>query len=276
MKALCLVRCGISVHSLALNPNSPATTPVRSRWKRAQAATQRAAQAVGRLGKATANQAHDAAAAGYSALAAAVSTGKRAVGTVQSRIDSRISRSTGIEFDWSSAILTVGTAGFGIYGRHRTRRWAQQAFHDGPGHWDRYRDINRWIDGVGRKGFQGRDHRLKYGHSVEYLPDLVARFGPSAIPAYAVHLAQDVTTIRGIPLIPFARLAKVGLQRVGVRRAIATTCVTANLASIIGCVGTALILWEVGSLGYEIYSQARRQRQKSSPATPWITQGGDE
>lgn len=77
-----------------------------------------------------------------------------------------------------------------------------------------------------------------------------------------MHLAQDLTTIAGIPLIPWPRLAKIALQKFGLRSAAATACVTVNLATVIGAVGTALIVIEVGSVGYRLYVKVREKRGK--------------
>jgi hypothetical protein len=90
--------------------------------------------------------------------------------------------------------------------------------------------------------------------------------GSRAVPAYVIHLSQEFTTPAGIPLIPYARFIRLGLRKCGVRSAVATTCVTANLATVIGVVGTALIVWEVGKIGYEIYSLAHSRSEEDVEA----------
>lgn len=204
------------------------------------------------------------AAANAKRVAAAVGTvaskAKRGIGSAKRAVDRRISSVTGIKYEWSKAIITIGSAGCAITRRQRVRRWSQQTFHDGPGHLKCFAEINAYIDGwhKGRPlpGVIGALHRLRHGHSIEFLPDLVSKFGARAVPAYFIHIAQDFTTPAGIPLVPYARIAKIALRKCGVRGAVATTCVTANLATVIGVVGTALIVWEVGKIGYEIYSAA--------------------
>jgi hypothetical protein len=186
----------------------------------------------------------------------AINQSRKAVADAKRAVDDRISRATGIDFGWCDAALTVAGAASVVAGRHRIRRGAKKRFHD-CGHWSRYKKINDHIDVV-----KGKNHRLKWGHSAEFLPGLVRKFGWSAVPAYAVHLAQDLTTIAGIPLIPWPRLAKIALQRFGLRSAAATACVTVNLATVVGAVGTALIVFEVGSVGYRLYVKVREKQGK--------------
>lgn len=206
-----------------------------------------------------------------SAVGSVATNVKRGIGHAKRSVDSRISIVTGINYEWSKAILTVGSAGAAIAGRRRVRSWAQQTFHDGPGHLKCFAEINAYIDGwhEGRPlpGVIGALHRLRHGHSIEFLPDLVSKFGVRAVPAYFIHIAQDFTTPAGIPLIPYARLARIGLRKCGLSGAVATTCVTANLATVIGAVGTGLIVWEVGKIGYEIYSAAVRPEPETNAET---------
>ncbi len=187
----------------------------------------------------------------------AIHKGRKAVADAKRAIDDRISKATGIDFAWCDAAVTVVGAASAVAGRHRIRRSAEKRFHD-CGHWSRFQRINEEIDRV-----TGKNHRLKWGHSIEFLPRLVNKFGWLAVPAYTVHLAQDFTTVAGIPLIPWSRLAKVGLQKLGLRSAAATACVTVNLATVIGAVGTALIVVEVGSLGYRLYVKVREKRGRA-------------
>jgi len=184
----------------------------------------------------------------------AVAQGRKAVADTKRSIDRRISKATGVDFDWCDAAVTVAGAASAVAGRHWIRRGVEKRFHD-CGHLSAFQKINERIDCV-----TGKNHRLKWGHSIEFLPTLLKEFGWKAVPGYAVHLAQDLTTVAGIPLIPWARIAKIGLQKLGFRSAVATACVTVNLATVVGAVGTALIVIEVGSLGYRLYVKVREKR----------------
>jgi hypothetical protein len=187
----------------------------------------------------------------------AIRKGRKVVADAKRAIDDRISKATGIDFEWCDAAVTVAGAASAVAGRHGIRRGAEKRFHD-TGHWGRFRKINEYIDRV-----PGKNHRLKWGHSIEFLPELVRKFGWSAVPAYVVHLAQDFTTVDGIPLIPFARLAKIGLQKLGLRSATATTYLTLNIAKAFWGVGAVLIVIEVGTISYRLYVKVREKRGRS-------------
>lgn len=87
----------------------------------------------------------------------AIQAGRKAVADATRAIDDRISKATGIEFEWCDAAVTVAGAASAVAGRHRIRRGAEKRFHD-CGHWSRYKEINDYIDSV-----KGRNHRLKGG-----------------------------------------------------------------------------------------------------------------
>jgi hypothetical protein len=187
----------------------------------------------------------------------AVAKGRKAVADTKRSIDSRISKATGVDFKWTDTVIKIAGGTATIVGRHRIRGVAEKHLHD-CGHLSAFGKINERIDSV-----TGKNHRLKWGHSIEFLPTLVKEFGWKAVPGYVVHLAQDLTTVAGIPLIPWARIAKIGLQKLGFKSVAATACVTANLATVVGAVGTALIVIEVGSLGYRLYVKIREKRGRT-------------
>ena len=154
-------------------------------------------------------------------------------------------------------------AGFGatVLAREHIRRRSQALLHDRLGHRRLFGEINSHIDRA-----RGRNHRLKAGHSIDEVPGLVVKYGPKAIPAWALHLLQDSTTVAGVPFLPRAGLLKVGLQKLGLPATVATSCVTVNLAGIIGVIGTAVIVWEIGKCGYRIYKSARKKHQLKKQA----------
>ena len=154
-------------------------------------------------------------------------------------------------------------AGFGVtvLAREQIRRRSQALLHDRLGYRRLFGEINSHIDRA-----RGRNHRLKAGHSIDEVPGLVVKYGPKAIPAWAFHLLQDSTTLAGVPFLPRAYLLKIGLQKLGFSATAATSCVTVNLAGIIGVIGTAVIVWEIGKCGYRIYKSARKKHQLKKQA----------
>jgi hypothetical protein len=175
-----------------------------------------------------------------------------AIASVPQRIDRAVSRATGIELAWTSTALRLGSAGSALAYRAPIRSWAAWHIHDRPGHLDCFRVVNETIDNV-----RGVNHRLKYGHTIFWLPSLVREHGLIAAPAYAAHILQDFTTVAGIPLFPGARLAAIGLRKAGLRGSVATGLVTINVAGAIGAVSAGLLAYEVASISCEIIRQIR-------------------
>jgi len=180
-------------------------------------------------------------------------------GVIQTRerFDSGLSRVTGVNYGWSRAILSVGSAASLVGQRRALRGFAQSWLHpDHSSHLAVFAPINRAIDSDPRFC-----HRLFRGHSIEWLPSLVREFGPRAIPAYAAHLVQDFTTPQGIPLIPWAGSVYPLLVSAGLRKARAATLLSVNLAGATAILGTAVVAYEAACLLREIY----RQRIASTP-----------
>jgi hypothetical protein len=136
-------------------------------------------------------------------------------------------------------------------------------FHDRLGHLGCFSTVNATIDSVA-----GANHRLKYGHTVFWLPSLIRKHGVIAIPGYAAHVLQDFTTVAGVPLIPGARLAAIGLRKAGLRGSVATGLVTINLAGAIGAVSVGLLAYEVAAIGCNIYSQIRSKSRNPRVVHP--------
>jgi hypothetical protein len=192
-----------------------------------------------------------------------VSSGVSTARKAQAAVDKRISDATGIEFEWSQAAVTVVSAGTALNRRHGVRRWAEQTFHDQPGHPKCFKDVNDFIDLV-----RGRNHRTAHGHSIEWLGQIVRKFGLRGIAGFGVHLLQDLTTVAGIPWLPFPRLAAIALRKCGLRGAVAASCVTVNLAGVIAVAGTALVVLEVGGIAYAIYGKVRDKRAREAAIQP--------
>lgn len=84
-------------------------------------------------------------------------------------------------------------------------------FHVGPGHARIFEDINRYMDSV-----MGRGHRLKFGHSIEHLPDIIDEFGLTrGVAGYLLHILQDFNSPDGIPIVPYAWQVKNLIQQYG-------------------------------------------------------------
>lgn len=226
------------MNALIVIPQSQDSAP-RSRWLDPKKAARRA---------------WDVAAAGCGKVKQTVGKGRKAVADAKQAIDARVSKATGVEFEWCDAAVTVVGAGVAVRSRCGIGKVAETRFHD-CGHWKVFAKVNKAIDSV-----RGRNHRLKWGHSIECLPQLIKQCGLVAVPGYVVHLAQDFTTTDGIPLVPFPWLTKTVIQRCGIGAGLATNCVTLRLTGVIGIVGTALILVEVGGVLYAVYCKAQEKR----------------
>jgi hypothetical protein len=186
-----------------------------------------------------------------------------AIARVPQRVDHAVSRLTGIDLPWSSSVLTLGAAGCALAYRSPIRSWAAWHFHDRPGHLTCFKAVNEAIDSVA-----GANHRLKYGHTVFWLPGLIRSHGLIAVPGYATHVLQDFTTVAGIPLFPGARLAAIGLGRLGLARSVATSLVTVNLAQSIAAVSVGLLLYEATTIGCEVFRQIRSRSQDDRNLDP--------
>jgi hypothetical protein len=180
--------------------------------------------------------------------------------SIPRRIDRALSDRIGVDLAWSSAILTVGSAGSAFAYREPLRASAALHFHDRLGHLRCFQAVNDTIDSV-----RGANHRLKFGHTIFWLPSLIRQHGAIAIPGYTVHVLQDFTTVAGIPLFPGARLAALGLRGIGLRGSVATGLVTVNLAGALGAVSAGLLVYEVASLGYNVYRRIRERSRLISP-----------
>ncbi len=135
---------------------------------------------------------------------------------------------------WGSAAKVVTQLEHGI--GSVAGRW----FHYGPGHIKQWDEVNKFMDtaiGVG--------HRLKFGHSIEYLPQIIENFGLEGVPAYFLHLLQDFTTVDGIPIVQNAWEIKKQLERAGLSPKTATRMVSINFARTLSSITTAIWLYQV-------------------------------
>jgi len=176
----------------------------------------------------------------------------------RARFDRGLSRVTGVEYGWSRAILSVGSAASLIGNSRLIRVTARSWLHPNHGsHPDIFRQVNEAMDSV-----RGPWHRIFGGHSIEWLPSLVRQFGLIAIPAYAIHLTQDITTPQGIPVIPWAGAVHGWLVSAGLAHNKAAALLSVNAGHLVALIGTGIICYEAACLLAEI----RRQKIVSSAA----------
>ncbi|MAT98220.1 MAG: hypothetical protein CL608_13830 [Anaerolineaceae bacterium] len=120
--------------------------------------------------------------------------------------------------------------------QHDIAKTVGQVFHYGPGHLPRWAAVNRYMDQV-----SGSGHRLKFGHSIDHLPEIVERFGIEGVPAYTMHLLQDFTTVDGIPMMPNAWEMKTNLQALGLKPKTAAGLVSLSFTGMLGAM--LLLAW---------------------------------
>lgn len=173
------------------------------------------------------------------------------------RVDAGLSSATGIELPWASSLLTAGGAAAGYAARRTIGRALSIWLHDRPGHWATFADINAWMDQK-----RGRRHRIKHGHSPEVFFELLRLFGPRAIPGYAVHISQDFLTADGIPYLPYARYALVGLRKAGLKSSLAAGLVTVNIDKAIAIYCLARLGLAAGKVGYAVACNVGERRKR--------------
>jgi hypothetical protein len=152
---------------------------------------------------------------------------------------------TAFNIPWSSSIVWGFTVGVTQMKQDEIAHAMGQLFHYGPGHISRWNEVNRYMDGV-----RGGGHRLKFGHSPEYLSQIIDQFGVEGVPAFYMHLLQDFTTIDGIPFVPKAWDVKQGLQGLGFAPRTAARLVSLSFTSMMSAMFMlmwASSLWELGS-----------------------------
>lgn len=119
----------------------------------------------------------------------------------------------------------------------------------------RWKEINQFMDSVA-----GRGHRLKAGHSIEYLPQIVEKFGVEGIPAYTMHLMQDFTTIDGIPIVPHAWDVKESLQAAGLSRKTAVGLVSLSFSGLLGALALVALVGELWKFGDSLRKRGRTKK----------------
>lgn len=159
-------------------------------------------------------------------------------------IDNQELLSTVFNVPWATTLLWSAAAGGFAVGQEQIARGLGELCHYGPGHIQRWEEINKFMDSV-----SGIGHRLKFGHSIDFLPHIVEEFGIDGVPAFFMHLVQDATTLHGIPIIPRSWDVKDFLQSKNVPCKMATGLVSISFTSILGALAVVMLisqLWEFG------------------------------
>ena len=151
---------------------------------------------------------------------------------------------TAFNIPWMTTLFWSAAAGGVLASQQQIAQVLGDVFHYGPGHIKRWDAVNKFMDSVSGKG-----HRLKTGHSFEFLGQVVEKFGIEGVPAFFMHLLQDFTTVDGIPIVPRAWDVKETLQLAGVPKKVATGLVSSSFSSTLGAlavIGLVSQLWEFG------------------------------
>lgn len=131
----------------------------------------------------------------------------------------------------------------------------QKYFHDGPGHIHLWKEINAYMDSS-----RGKYHRLKFGHSIDYLPQIVERFGVNGIPAFFMHLVQDCATMDGIPIVPKAWEVKEALELAAIPKKVAVGLVSLNYSNLLGALAVVAFVNELLSFGDALIKKAKTRK----------------
>lgn len=74
---------------------------------------------------------------------------------------------TAYNIPWKTSVFWGVNVGAAQVLQQDIAKTAGQVFHYGPGHIPRWEAVNRYMDSV-----RGSGHRLKFGHSIDHLPDI--------------------------------------------------------------------------------------------------------
>jgi hypothetical protein len=167
-------------------------------------------------------------------------------------LENRELLSTAFNLPWMTSLLWSAAAGSVTAFQRPIGHALGGLFHYGPGHVPRWADINQFMDSV-----SGSGHRLKYGHSLEVVPEIVERFGYEGIPAYICHLAQDFTSVAGLPILPNAWTMKQNLVIAGIGPKTATSLVSLSASNVLAGLTIAAAVWKM----WETWEKDNRKRK---------------
>jgi hypothetical protein len=165
--------------------------------------------------------------------------------------------STALNLPWTTATLWTAASGAATQFQRPIGRALGGLFHYGPGHVAHWAGINRYMDSVAGSG-----HRLKYGHSVDFLPEIVEQFGIEGVPAFFCHLLQDFTTVDGLPVLPNSWAIKQNLALAGIPPKTATALVSLSASNVLAGMMIAAAIWKI----WDKWERDNRKRKLLSAA----------
>lgn len=170
--------------------------------------------------------------------------------------------STAFNVPWMTTLFWSAAAGSAIALQRPVADVLGKVLHYAPGHIKRWDEINKFMDtavGVG--------HRLKFGHSIEYLPQIVEKFGSEGVPAYFMHLLQDFTTVDGLPIVPRAWDLKDAIQSANISKKVATGLVSISFSSTLGALAVITLVSELWKFGEALTKKIKTQNYLKTAAT---------
>jgi len=169
---------------------------------------------------------------------------------------------TAFNIPWTTTLLWSAVTGSTVSLQRPIARVLGDLLHYGPGHIKRWDDINKFMDNV-----VGAGHRLKSGHSIDYLPQIVEKFGFEGVPAYFMHLLQDFMTVDGIPIVPHAWDIKEILRLKGIPPKMATGIVSASFSGTLGALTIIKAVEELRKFGKDVAKRVRIQKYLENAKT---------
>lgn len=156
-------------------------------------------------------------------------------------VDNKELLSTVFNVPWTTKLLwsAAAVAGSAIALQPRTALKLGDLLHYDPGHIVLWDEINKFMDTAAGVG-----HRLRFGHSIDYLPQIVEKFGGEGVPAFFMHLLQDSMTVAGIPIIPHAWEIKEILQ-LAVPPKVAAGLVSISFYKILVVLAVIMLVWKL-------------------------------
>ena len=174
--------------------------------------------------------------------------------------------STAFNVPWMTTMFWSAAAGSAIVLQPQIAHKLGEVFHYAPGHIKQWAEINKFMDSA-----VGSGHRLKFGHSIEYLPQVVEKFGIEGVPAFLMHLLQDFTTVDGLPIVPRAWDVKGALQDAlqlpNVPKKVATGLVSISFSSVLGALGVVTLVSELWKFGEALTKKIKTQNYLKTAAT---------
>lgn len=167
-------------------------------------------------------------------------------------VDNKELLETAFNIPWQTTLLWSTAAGTTLALQEPLAKGLGQLAHYGPGHVARWKEINQFMDSVA-----GRGHRLKAGHSIDYLPQVVEKFGLEGVPAFTMHLVQDFATTDGIPVVPRAWDLKSNLEILGLSRKASVGLVSLSFTSLLSALALVALVGELWKFGDSLIKRIR-------------------